>query len=340
MGGALNSFIRKARLSIWVLLICIMSFSKSGDAATLRPDAGNGPTPVETAVYIADVDEIDSANQSFTANVFYRLIWNDPRLKHPGPTPEIKPLDMVWHPDVQIVNQQRLWKTFPDNVTISPEGKVKYIQRVWGSFSQPLNLYEFPRDTQKFNITFVSVGHPSEDVEFITPEGNGSLMAEVLSLADWEVSEAGLYKVAFSPSPGSNVVSGFNMEFTAERKTGYFLIKIIIPLVLIVMMSWVVFWIDPSEAGTQIGVSMTAMLTLIAYRFAVGAMLPKVSYLTRMDWFILSSTALVFTSMVEVVFTSSLSRNGKHGLAIKLDTWARVIFPLVFIALTIACFGL
>jgi hypothetical protein len=52
-------------------------------------------------------------------------------------------------------------------------------------------------------------------------------------------------------------------------------VKVILPLILIVAMSWIVFWIDPEESGIQISVAITTMLTLIAYRFAVGADLPK-----------------------------------------------------------------
>jgi hypothetical protein len=37
------------------------------------------------------------------------------------------------------------------------------------------------------------------------------------------------------------------------------------------------------------------MLTLIAYRFSIGELVPKVAYLTRLDYFILGSTLMVFT---------------------------------------------
>ena len=56
-------------------------------------------------------------------------------------------------------------------------------------------------------------------------------------------------------------------------ETGF---RIILPLLLIVAMSWLVFWIDPELAGPQISIAVTSMLTLIAYRFMVGGMLPKI----------------------------------------------------------------
>jgi cadmium resistance protein CadD (predicted permease) len=81
------------------------------------------------------------------------------------------------------------------------------------------------------------------------------------------------------------------------------------------------------------------MLTLIAYRFAVGADLPKVSYLTRLDFFILSATILVFASLIEVIVTSTMATQEKLGLARRLDNWARVLFPAIFIIVAIKTFA-
>lgn len=92
-----------------------------------------------------------------------------------------------------------------------------------------------------------------------------------------------------------------------------------------------VFWIDPQESGTQISAAITTMLTLIAYRFAVGNDIPRVSYLSRLDYFILGSTFLVFTSLIEVVVTSTYGRIGQLDRARSIDRWARILFPLIFV---------
>ena len=74
------------------------------------------------------------------------------------------------------------------------------------------------------------------------------------------------------------------------------------------MMSWTVFWIHPTNGGPQISVAVTSMLTLIAYRFAIGSEVPKLPYLTRLDAFILASSLLVFLSLIEVMLTTKNSR--------------------------------
>jgi hypothetical protein len=84
-------------------------------------------------------------------------------------------------------------------------------------------------------------------------------------------------------------------------------------LLLIVAMSRLVFGIDPDLAGPQIRFAVTSMLPLIAYRFMVGGMLPRVSCLTRMDRFTTVSTILVFLTFVEVAFVVTLTRRTRSS---------------------------
>jgi hypothetical protein len=97
-------------------------------------------------------------------------------------------------------------------------------------------------------------------------------------------------------------------------------------------MSWAVNWIDPKDIGTKISITITAMLTLIAYRFAIGAALPQISYLTRMDFFILFSTILIYASLITVVTTAAFSNMGKPEIAKRIDQVSRWGFPLFFVA--------
>ncbi len=110
----------------------------SEPAGVDRPTGG--PVKVYVTIFVIDVDEIKSASQSFDANVYIQFRWKDERLAHKGPQSIVKALDAIWNPEIQIVNQQKIWLTFPDIVKVSPDGEVLYHQRAWGSFSQPLKL--------------------------------------------------------------------------------------------------------------------------------------------------------------------------------------------------------
>lgn len=292
-----------------------------------RPNPSAGPTQVEAAAFVIDVDAIDSVNQSFNASIFIECRWIDPRLAHGEPGGRTHALSEIWHPRLQLVNRQLVWPTFPDLATVSPEGRVTLKQRLWGAFSQPLRLHDYPFDRQTLRIHLVAALYSPDEVVFVDHPDRRSGMGEELSLADWKVADWRAAPEVYLPASDQEPMAGFVLEFEVRRAVGHYLAKVVSPLVMIVAMSWVIFWIDPQMAGTQIGVSTTSMLTLIAYRFSVGESLPRIPYLTRIDVFILGSTMIVFAGLVVVVVTSSLAKTGRLEQARAIDRWCRWIFP-------------
>ena len=329
------SFIIKKHIFIYGVLSFFALSLQAGTSMEI-PES-DGPVPVKMAVFIVDIDDIDAAEQNFTANVYYKVSWTDKRLSKDLKKKDILPLNDVWNPRIQVVNQQKIWPTLPEIVEVHPDGKVIYRQRVWGQFSQPLNLLDFPFDEQVFDVMMVAVGFEPDEIKITRDEKTPSGIAEKLSQADWKIVDWQAKNQPYSPL-GESRTEGFVLTFRAKRKIGYYVMKIIIPLILIVMMSWVVFWIDPKDAGTQVGVAVTSMLTLIAYRFATDALLPKVSYITRLDYFILGSTILIFSGLIEVLITTTLAKKEKLPTARMIDRFARWSMPILFLAVTLKAF--
>lgn len=305
-----------------------------------RPEEWWEPTNVNFFVFVLDIDKIDGADQSFTANVFVRLYWKDKRLVHEGRV-KTAPLNEVWNPDILIANQGGLiQKALPEVVKVAPDGTVTYLQRYTGPLSQPLKLSQFPFDQHNFTIHFVSPGSTPQEVQFIPapairdPQIIGGSIYNELSLPDWKVTEYVAETRPYVPTKDIEV-AGFVFEFTAKRYAIYYVWQVIIPLVLIVMMSWGAFYIDPANAGAGIGVATSSMLTLIAYRFMLGSLIPRLPYMTRLDYFTLGSTILVFLTLAEVIIATNLALKEKQRIALKIDYWCRFIFSTVFVLLSV-----
>jgi len=124
-----------------------------------------------------------------------------------------------------------------------------------------------------------------------------------------------------------------------ERRFHFFLVQIIIPMTLILGMSWIVFWLDPALAAPGISISITSMLTIVAYRFLLGNFLPRLSFLTRMDYFVFGCTFLVFLSLVNVVLINRLILIKKESTAFKLDKHSRWIYPFLFLLVLVGSFS-
>ena len=310
-----------------------------------RPTNGDGPTQVSVGIWMSDITGIDSAQQTFSAEIGIVLRWNDPRLTHNGSGVTRYPLEQVWHPRLAIVNETNsVTRKFPEMVEVEADGKVTYRQLYAGAFTQPLRLESFPFDRQTFHIQLVAIRYRPDEVQFVADEDwirngiqNGSGIASSVTLPDWTIEKWETKSRPYVLAPGLQF-SGYDFEFTAARNVQNYLWKVIFPLVLIVMMSWSGFWIDPVNANSQINVAVTSMLTLIAYRFTIDTQLPRLPYMTRLDVFFLVSTLLVFFSLIEVLITTILDQNQKKKQAQRLDRYCRVVFPAIFLLASLLIF--
>ncbi len=293
----------------------------------VRPNAGGQPIKVAGGIYIFDLMEINDVGQYLTGDFGVVLSWVDPRLSHLEGC-EI-PIAEIWSPGLVFLNSGRNFTGRPKKVGIGPGGQVKYVQRYSGTFATYHNLSNFPFDKQSFRISLFPLEWWEEDVVLVVDEEVAGLQKQ-LSISDWNVKGVEVtVGREYGPSH-KRFKSRFDLNISAERIKAYYLWKVILPLCLIVAMSWCVFWINPALYGPQIGLSATSMLTLIAFIFATTNMVPRLAYLTLLDRFIVGSTILVFLALVESLTTIYLVSQEKEELARRIDKFSRLIFPIAF----------
>ena len=92
-------------------------------------------------------------------------------------------------------------------------------------------------------------------------------------------------------------------------------------------MAYGVYFIPVSNVRAQLALSMTSMLTFIAYMLALGGGLPKISYLTRADMFFVGSAFLVFLGLVKSIVTIHISSEDKAGTAERLNRFGMWAYP-------------
>ena len=338
---------KRIRFPLLVVFALSIRLTLGSEAPALidRPNADSGPTQISVGIWVADISNIDSAQQNFTAELAVVLRWKDSRLAHTGKGIVRYPLEQIWHPRVGIVNETNsVSRKMPDSVEVEPDGTVTYRQRYVGAFTQPLRLQSFPFDRQTFRVQLVAVRYQSNEVMFVPDQvwiqdglkGAGGISPSV-TLPDWTIEKWELKPLVYALAP-RHQYSSYAFDFTASRNVQHYILKVILPLILIVIMSWSVFWIDPVHSNSQISIAVTSMLTLIAYRFAVDTQLPRLPYMTRLDAFILTSTLLVFFSLIEVLITTILETSRRTGGAKKIDRYCRAIFPAMFLIASIAIF--
>ena len=301
----------------------------------VRPGALAGPTKVTIAVVMLDLTGINDVSQTLTGDFAVILSWTDPRLSEL--TGCRLRLSKVWSPHIIFLNSGRMFPERPERVEIGAGGLVQYIQRYYGSLATYHNLHDFPFDDQTLRISLLSAEYDEKKVQLVLNK-NRSGRLDRLNISDWKIPEVKAEVSRYYAKLSGRFISVFNFDISAKRITLFYVWKVILPLCMIVAMSWTVFWINPAQFGPQIGMSATSMLTLIAFQFATTSMIPELGYFTVLDLFIGGATILVFLALLESLTTSYLVSKERKELALRMDFACRFVFPLTFAALIVIVF--
>jgi len=310
-----------------------------GIRTDVRPDQPGIPTTVTVAFFLVDLTEVDDVGQSLTGDFMVLQTWTDPRLEELAGC-QI-PLTDVWHPQLDFLNSGVLTarRSGPaDQVDIATGGVVQHQQRYYGSLATYHSLREFPFDQQAFPISLLSPEYAEDEVTLAVNEAQTG-RRNVLNISDWTIDSTSATTGTYVTETIGRRLSTYEFRISAKREAGFYIWKVIVPLILIVAMSWTVFWVSPAQFGPQIGLSATAMLTLIAFQFALVNVLPRLAYFTVLDEFIVGSTVIVFLALVEAVAASFLVSKERTPLALRVDAVCRWAFPAAFVVLIVLVFG-
>lgn len=124
-------------------------------------------------------------------------------------------------------------------------------------------------------------------------------------------------------------------DFEIERKGAYFVYKLVLPIIFLIALSWMVFFIDIRELESRLTISIVCFLSLIAYNFVVDDTLPKLGYLTFIDVFILISYVFSGIPTIQTVIVEWFSNKRGIRLTEKLDSFFRRSYFITYIAAVI-----
>lgn len=97
-------------------------------------------------------------------------------------------------------------------------------------------------------------------------------------------------------------------ELYFVRSLGYYVIHIYIPSSLIVVLSWVSFWLHRDAAPARVALGVTTVLTMTTLISSTNAALPKISYLKSIDVYLVTCFVMVFAAILEYAAVSYIGR--------------------------------
>ncbi|PVD20660.1 hypothetical protein C0Q70_18818 [Pomacea canaliculata] len=101
-------------------------------------------------------------------------------------------------------------------------------------------------------------------------------------------------------------------DFKLKRQVGYYIAQVYVPSVLIVILSWVSFWIDLDATPARVSLGLLTVLTLTTQSTGEKAYLPRVSYLKALDVWMAGCLVFVFAALLEFAYGNVQSRVSKR----------------------------
>lgn len=106
--------------------------------------------------------------------------------------------------------------------------------------------------------------------------------------------------------------------------SGCALWQVYVPCILIVVLSWVSFWIHREATSDRVGLCVTAVLTLSTISLDSRTDLPKVKYATALDWFLLMSFLYCIATLLEFAGVHYFTKLGSGEFPRLEDEWEDV----------------
>ena len=107
------------------------------------------------------------------------------------------------------------------------------------------------------------------------------------------------------------------VDLIFKREFSYYLIQIYIPCCMLVIVSWVSFWLDPNAIPARVSLGVTTLLTMATQISGINASLPPVSYTKAIDVWTGSCLTFVFGALLEFALVNYASRADAHRAAQK-----------------------
>ncbi|XP_031453561.1 gamma-aminobutyric acid receptor subunit pi-like isoform X1 [Phasianus colchicus] len=272
----------------------------------LRPFFDNGPVSVGMSLDIASIDTISEINMDYTATIFLRQRWTDERLCFDGNKSlslDGRLVEMLWVPDTFIVDSK---KSFLHDITVEnrliriyPNGTVLYAIRITTTVACSMDLTKYPMDKQTCTLQLESWGYNINDVMFYWTRGNDSVRGlDTLQLAQYTVEDhfTSVSEAVYETGRYPKLV----FHFELKRNILYFILETYVPSILLVVLSWVSFWISQSSVPARICIGVTTVLTMTTLMMGARTSLPNANcFIKAIDVYLGICFSFIFGALLE-----------------------------------------
>ncbi|XP_044741776.1 glutamate-gated chloride channel isoform X3 [Chrysoperla carnea] len=290
--------------------------------ARIRPSGVNGtdgPAIVRVNLFVRSIATISDIKMEYSVQLTFREQWLDERLKFDDFGGRLKYLTLteasrVWMPDLFFSNEKEghFHNIIMPNVYIRifPYGSVLYSIRISLTLSCPMNLKLYPLDRQVCSLKMASYGWTTDDLIFLWKADDPVQVVKNLHLPRFTLEK--FLTDYCNSKTNTGEYSCLKVDLLFKREFSYYLIQIYIPCCMLVIVSWVSFWLDQGAVPARVSLGVTTLLTMATQTSGINASLPPVSYTKAIDVWTGICLTFVFGALLEFALVNYASRSDMH----------------------------
>ncbi|KAL3880087.1 hypothetical protein ACJMK2_032356 [Sinanodonta woodiana] len=282
------------------------------------------PTEIECNLYVNSVDSINEVNMDFTVGIILHLSWVDTRPMANTQMDEFEYLEMdsnhmdkLWTPDIYFPNEKRASfhnVMMPNRMLrFYSNGTISYTTRLSVTLTCPMDLKKYPFDKQTCSILIESFGYTDDKLSLLWSNHSDAVVVNFgIVLPQFRITDQ-KYKEFTRVHRITGNHSCLQAEFHLERNIGYYIVQMYVPSMLIVMLSWVSFWLNANSVPGRVSLGVLSVLTISTQSSIVNSSLPRVSYTKAIDIWMAMCLVFVFAALIEFAMVNVASRKVPGG---------------------------
>lgn len=264
------------------------------------------PDSVWTGMHLMNIYNIDINEHTFYADFYVWFKWKNAEL---DPT------------KIEFVNAVEKWG-FTNNLIYEeeplrlPDSTLYNAVRIEGRFYHPFDLLRFPLDEHRLDIYMEHISLTKEALVFV-PDTQAASVREQLHIPGWDIKgvsskiQSNRYATNFGETGKLRPeFSDFAFDLHIARPVNYFLLKLFLPLLIVILISLGSLLVEPLNIDARVSLAIGGLLSAVFLQQSYSDALPDVGYMVLMDKIYLLVYAMITAILLRVVLVGN--RIAKH----------------------------
>jgi hypothetical protein len=311
----------------------------AGQVTSMGDALAFAPLDVGVGIKLQQIANIDQKAENYDAVATLIMEWTDPDLAFRADECKCEfqlytAKDFVSYatregigwPEFTLLNQQNNRWIQNDYIVVWPDGRAFYFERFTTTFQAPdFDFRQFPFDTQEFYIQVQSL-YGTSLVQLSASDQ--SEISTQLGEEEWQITRFETETFDQTSSLG-NETSNFVYRFFAHRYLSFYIFRIFVPMILIIVVAWITFFME--DYGKRVDATTANLLLFIAFNFTIANDLPRLGYLTFMDTLLFGAFLISVLTVVYNVYLRRKELQGQQSWAHKVDKYMIWVYPLGYV---------